>query len=296
MRTYTLSMPDGDNLLSVFEDPNCGGRNGFCHARESMSALPATPLAVPHLTNRVQSYEPEREPATERLSLVRARLNTFLKADGTMRISQICPLQEAVREFARRAEVSGTFPLARVVSAIESLIEKMGKTPGKTGDSAARTLAHSFDFLASLVTHARTLDWNTAGNLNVLAVDDEEIPRRAVAHALAGADFGCASFDDPARALKALAENQFDLVIIDIDMPGMDGYELCRRLRVIPGYAKVPVFFVTSYTDFQSRVQSLCSGGNDFISKPFLSEELAVKAMVSIFGQRLGLTAKTQSH
>lgn len=289
MRTFTLSMPEGDNLLSIYEDPNCSGQNRFSSPREAVSALPARPRAVRPLT------EARRESATEHLSLLRARLNTFLKADGAMRISQIYPLQQAVQEFARRVEFPGAFPLARVVTAIESLIEKMGKATGKTGDSAARTLAHSFDFLASLVTHARTLDWNVAGNLNVMVVDDEEISRRAIAHALTGADLGCVSLDDPARALKVLAENQFDLAVVDIDMPGIDGYELCRRLRLIPGYAQVPVFFVTGSTDFQSRVQSLCSGGNDFISKPFLSDELAVKAMVSIFEQRLGLASKAHS-
>src|SRR5215469_8857703 len=140
MRTYTLSMPDSDNLLSAYEDPNCGGQNHVSRARETVSASPATAVAGPPLTGA------RSETATEHLSLLRARLNTFLKADGAMRSSQILPLQQAVRDYASRVKVAGTFPLARIVSTVESLIEKMGKTPEKTGDSAARTLAHSFDF------------------------------------------------------------------------------------------------------------------------------------------------------
>lgn len=285
MRTYTLSMPDGDNLLSLYGDPNCAGQNRFSPAKE----------AVSFPTERVHSRETGRETGTEHLSRLRARLQTFLKADDATRASQIYPLQQAVQEFARRVEIGGRFPLGPVVKAVESLIQEIGKPPAKIGESAARTLAHSFDFLTSLVTHARTLDWTVAEHINVLVVDDEPISRRAIVHALTGAELGCVGVGDSAQALSSLAETHFDLVVFDIDMPGMDGHELCRRLRLMPGYAKVPVFFVTGLTDFQTRVQSRCSGGTDFICKPFVSHELAVKAMVSIFEQRLGLTPKSQS-
>lgn len=282
-------MPEGDNLLSSFEDPNCAGPNRLS-SREVASVFSATPAA-----DRLQPGQTGRETATEHISRLRARLQTFLKADDAARPSHIYPLQQAVQAQARRVEIGGGFPLGRVVTGVESLIQQIGKTPGKVGESAARTLAHSFDFLANLVTHGRMLEWNPALNFNVLAVDDEDLSRRSIVNSLARADLGCVSVGKSDEALKILGETQFDLVLFDIDMPGMDGLELCRRLRQMPGYAKVPVFFVTALTDFQTRVQSLCSGGNDFICKPFLSHELAVKAMVTIFEQRLGLAAKGQT-
>lgn len=281
MRTYTLTMPEADNLLASYEDPNCTGQNG-------MSTEPASANAKA-VNDRMQSRETGHETATEHLSRLRGRLQTFLKADDAMRVSHIYPLQQAVQEFARRAEIGGRFPLGRVATEIESFIQQIGKTPGKIGDTTARTLAHSFDFLANLVTHARTLDPNMAEHMNVLAVDDEAIPRQAIVNALTGAGLGCVSVGDPAQALSMLAETHFDLVIFDVDMPGINGHELCRRLRLMSGYTKVPVFFVTALTDFQTRVQSLRSGGDDFVCKPFLSHELAVKAMVTIIEQHLGL-------
>jgi len=77
------------------------------------------------------------------------------------------------------------------------------------------------------------------------------------------------------------------LVFLDVDMPGMNGYELCTKLRAIPAHKKTPVVFVTSLNDFENRANSTMSGGNDFIGKPFLFIELAVKALVYILRARV---------
>lgn len=62
-------------------------------------------------------------------------------------------------------------------------------------------------------------------------------------------------------------------------MPGMDGYELCKKIRATPLNAETPVIFVTGLTDFMAKAKSSLSGGSDLIGKPFLSTELAVKAL-----------------
>ena len=75
-------------------------------------------------------------------------------------------------------------------------------------------------------------------------------------------------------------------------MPGMNGFELCTKLRSMPAHKKTPVVFVTGLTDFESRANSTMSGGNDFIAKPFLFIELAVKALLYILRGRFGPGAK----
>jgi DNA-binding response OmpR family regulator len=60
----------------------------------------------------------------------------------------------------------------------------------------------------------------------------------------------------------------------------MNGYELCSKLRTLPAHGKTPVVFVTGLNDLESRANSMMSGGTDFIAKPFLFMELAVKALV----------------
>ena len=91
----------------------------------------------------------------------------------------------------------------------------------------------------------------------------------------------------PNAALNLLTEKQFDLVFLDVDMPGMTGFELCTKLRALPQYKKTPVVFVTALSDFDSRTSSMMAGGNDFIAKPFLFIELTVKALIHVLRARL---------
>ncbi|HWH70616.1 MAG TPA: hypothetical protein VNT26_14605 [Candidatus Sulfotelmatobacter sp.] len=63
-------------------------------------------------------------------------------------------------------------------------------------------------------------------------------------------------------------------------------FELCARLRKLAAHAKTPVVFITGVNDLESRAQSTLSGGNDFIGKPFLFSELAVKALVYVLRKR----------
>src|SRR6185503_15965193 len=122
---------------------------------------------------------------------------------------------------------------------------------------------------------------------NILVVDDDALSRRAITYALEKARLKSINVEDPKVALNLLSENKFDLVFLDVDMPGMNGFELCTKLRGLPAHKKTPVVFVTSLNDFESRASSMMSGGNDFIAKPFLFIELAVKALVYVLRGRL---------
>ena len=142
---------------------------------------------------------------------------------------------------------------------------------------------YTHDLLEDAIKAAK----DTTGPITLLVVDDEAISRRAVTYALDKARLKSTSVEDPAVALELLSETKFDLVILDVDMPGMNGFELCTKLRALPEHRKTPVVFVTCLNDFDNRANSTMSGGNDFIAKPFLFIELAVKALVYVLRSRL---------
>jgi sigma-B regulation protein RsbU (phosphoserine phosphatase) len=79
-------------------------------------------------------------------------------------------------------------------------------------------------------------------------------------------------------ALQAAARTPPDLILLDIMMPGMDGYEVCRRLRAMPETTEVPIMFLSSLEEVQSKTQGFEAGANDYLTKPF--EMLEVKARV----------------
>ena len=143
------------------------------------------------------------------------------------------------------------------------------------------------DFLGLLFDRGTQPERQEIPVSKILVVDDEAISRRAIVYALEKAKLKSVDVEDPEQALQLLAEGNFDLIFLDVDMPGMTGYELCAKLRAMPHLKKVPVIFVTSLNDFENRTNSTMAGGNDFIAKPFLFIELTVKALIYVMRARL---------
>jgi CheY-like chemotaxis protein len=172
-------------------------------------------------------------------------------------------------------------------AAVEALLKELYEKPRSINTSTLRTVASAVDFLGFLFERGKKPDNPDPPAVNILVVDDEPISQRAVVYALEKAQLPSTSTADPNAALTLLTEKRYDLVFLDVDMPGMTGFELCTKLRAIPEYKKTPVVFVTALSDFDSRTSSMMAGGNDFIAKPFLFIELTVKALIHVLRARL---------
>jgi CheY-like chemotaxis protein len=231
--------------------------------------------------------------AQEHVTQLRGMLQAFVKSEGdTARLPRLFALYRKVHSLTSNSAVAGLTGVAKMSSALEALLKELYEKPKNINASTLRTVAHTIDFLAILLEHSSTQDPESLPPPNIMVVDDEAISRRAVIYALEKANLKCVSVEDPKTALTMLSENQFDLIFLDVDMPGMSGFELCSKLRAVPGHARTPVVFVTGLTDFESRARSTLSGGNDLIAKPFLFMELAVKALTYVLKGQTG-TART---
>lgn len=102
----------------------------------------------------------------------------------------------------------------------------------------------------------------------VLIVDDDHVMRMLEQETLVQFDFEVVEAADGEQALELLVEPPPDLVLLDVDMPGVDGFEVCRRIRRSWDAAEVPVIMVTGMDDLASINQAYEAGANDFISKP----------------------------
>ena len=135
----------------------------------------------------------------------------------------------------------------------------------------------------------------------ILVVDDSSVIRKIIRKELKNSDYNVAEAVDGESALKMAATSRMDLVTLDIDMPGMDGFETCRRLhgdqyaRYFPHIVngKVPVIFVTGKDNLEDRRKGFNLGAADFITKPFVRGQLllAVSKILEHDRRLQGLTA-----
>jgi two-component system alkaline phosphatase synthesis response regulator PhoP len=110
---------------------------------------------------------------------------------------------------------------------------------------------------------------------HILIVDDEEHLADALAHNLQFEGFSTTVAYDGEEALDLARTIQFDLVLLDIMMPKLDGLEVCRRLRTAG--SRVPILFLTAKATDADRLLGLKVGADDYIAKPFLLEELILR-------------------
>lgn len=115
-----------------------------------------------------------------------------------------------------------------------------------------------------------------SGTPTVLVVDDQPANIRLLDAILVPRGYEVRTASSGEEALKILAEQDLDLVLLDIVMPGMDGYEVCRRIRERPETAFLPVVMVTASGDKQ-KVKALESGADDFVTKPINQSELLAR-------------------
>jgi len=221
------------------------------------------------------------------LGTVRALLQAMIKADNEVnRLKQVQELYRRVHAVTGNAGLAGMLQIAQMADALEALLKELYEKPKNITASTLRTVASAIDFLGILFERG-VQGQQEHIPADILVVDDEAISRRAVTYALEKAKLKSVNVEDPLEAYNLLSQKPFDLIFLDVDMPGMNGFELCAKLRTLPAHKKTPVVFVTSLNDFESRASSTMSGGNDFIAKPFLFIELAVKALVYVLRGRL---------
>jgi diguanylate cyclase (GGDEF)-like protein len=114
-------------------------------------------------------------------------------------------------------------------------------------------------------------------NQRILVVDDEEHIRKIVRFQLERAGYTVDTAEDGIEALKAVDQSHPDLVLLDLMMPNMDGYEVCRRLKSNYQTNHIPIIMVTAKADLENKLQGFEDGANDYIAKPFAITELLVR-------------------
>jgi class 3 adenylate cyclase len=121
----------------------------------------------------------------------------------------------------------------------------------------------------------------------VLVVDDEEQNRMLLRDLLEARGYEIAEAEDGEQALQQVAERLPDVVLLDVMMPKMDGFDVCRHLKNDPKTAFIPVLMVTALSERKERMIGVAAGANDFLNKPVDLQDLTLRVRNAVYTRRL---------
>jgi DNA-binding response OmpR family regulator len=131
--------------------------------------------------------------------------------------------------------------------------------------------------------------------INILIVDDTPDNIRFLSDLLLHYGYSTRKAINGEMALTTVAVRLPDLILLDISMPGMDGYEVCQRLKANPATEAIPVIFLSAFDDVTDKVKAFQAGGVDYITKPFQFEEVLARIQNQLMIQQLQQKLKAQN-
>ena len=122
---------------------------------------------------------------------------------------------------------------------------------------------------------------------NILIVDDLPTNLRLLSQMLSEEGYGVRAVTSGAHALASVAAAAPDLILLDIRMPGMDGYAVCEQLKAQDKTREIPVIFISALGETEDKVRAFATGGVDYVTKPFHVEEVLARVRTVLPRTRL---------
>ncbi len=129
---------------------------------------------------------------------------------------------------------------------------------------------------------------------NILVIEDDEIVARTIVRSLRGEQYRITVANSGVEGIKIARRLEPDLVILDVIMPGMDGYTVCREMRADPLTSEVPILFLTAKVKDDDRITGFNAGADDYLCKPFNIDELSLRIRAIL--RRTKIQARAQAN
>jgi DNA-binding response OmpR family regulator len=207
--------------------------------------------------------------------------------DDTTRLERLQELYRKVHSTTGNTGLAGLTTVSRFSAALEALLKELHEKPDQFSDSPQRTLVTATELLGILLQEGSKVEAASAGQNSILVLDHDAISRRAIVYALERVHLKPIAVDDPIVAKALLANNRFDLIIVDSDAAQQFATDFIGTLRQNPAHSQTPIVTVVAPADFAARSAPAPGQIEDMIAKPFLFIELAVKSLVQILRMRL---------
>jgi CheY-like chemotaxis protein len=221
------------------------------------------------------------------LKAMRASLEALQPCENSDEASQnITNLSQALAEAL--APVNG-HSAQRLAAACAALVEDSRSRPSAFEPQVTRTLLQAAEVIGALLDPRLFRKAAEAPIPRALVIDDDLELLDTVAKALKTAEIRTTPCQTPTQGIEMLEKEGFDLVLLDVGLPDLNGIDVCSRIRELPTHRTTPVVFMTGDSTDATRAQSSLNGGDDFMPKPFNVRELTVKAATWVARQQCGI-------
>ena len=190
----------------------------------------------------------------------------------------------SLRAEAAQCELSG---LVRLLDPLERRARQLRDDVENAPVASRQVVANAIDLLAGMTHQVSELPALNRICATALVMDDESVSRKAITLGLEKAQIRVTPVDSGDAAIRECEVSRFDLILLDVEMPGMNGFAVCARIRAMPEHRETPILFISALDDLRSRASSKISGGNQFITKPVNFLELNITATSLLLRQRL---------
>lgn len=269
-----------------------------CRELQPNGAFRPAPSAdlMPGLTPRMAEYRLLQEElrrwfrmeAELRVRELRTQTDAAARsAGGEEQRQRLAGCWQLAAALGREARLLGLDRLAQVARLTATVLQDLGEDPQELRAPSIQAVGLGIDCLARLIEKGAGRSAEQSRPPFCLLVEDDPMARWAMSSALEHAGMNWVGADDSVMAMKLAQENQFDVVLLDWQLPGANGVELCGQIRAVPANSNSAVIFVTARVDFESRVRSSLTGADDFVPKPFLVSELALRSLTCVVRNQL---------
>ncbi len=273
------------NLNSLRAAGNPPARRSDALPKAEAGPSPALPIPA----GMVAAPRPEilRSAMPELIVEIRRSLQYFIRHTNDLEL--LNNLLARSSEISRLTAQAGYPLLHTATSALEALFTDLYNMPARITPSTIRTLGQSIDFVHTLLEEAHLPRLASEVALKAIAIEDEPEVLEGIVAALESVRLRTCATRQATPAFALLSAQKFDLIMLDVGLPDMNGIELCGKIRGMAQHRKTPIVFLTGMTTVEHRAQSTLHGGNDFIAKPFHLSELSMKAATWMLKGYLGI-------
>jgi CheY-like chemotaxis protein len=221
--------------------------------------------------------------APGKLAAVRDAANAFVQDQGSsMQLPLLIDLFRKVHSLTGNAAVAGCARIAHYASIFEAFLQELQQKPKFINQSSARSVLKAVELVELLFQQGDEPAPDVSAPTALLVVDGDSLSSQAAVMALEKGELKASVAIEPTEALALLASEPFAAVVMAVNLPGMNAFELCAQMQALPACTQTPVLIVTTLADFEAHSHPEVLGENDVIAAPYLLIELALKAVTAV--------------